>query len=79
VVNSLPLDSPRELRVAWIKDTLSLDCFFISQPLLHDALMMDTELEPLGEPQPFAFDGAGNLNNPFENEYGDADHEDPKQ
>jgi len=53
-----PLE-PREARVLWIKNTLNLAEFSVSEALIPEA-EGDPELE-LGEPRPLAFDGAGNL------------------
>ncbi len=49
-----------ESRILWIKNTLSLEKIYASEPLLAD-IKKDLRIEVLGDPQPMSFDRAGSL------------------
>jgi hypothetical protein len=52
--------TPREAKVIWIRDTLSLGEVRVSEALLAAAGPRD-DLEAIGQPEPLAFDAAGTL------------------
>jgi hypothetical protein len=49
-----------ETRIVWIKNTLSLEKIFASEPLLPEIRKI-SQIEVLGDPRPMPFDGQGNL------------------
>ncbi len=49
-----------ESRIVWIKNTLSLEKIYASEPLLPE-IRRHPQIELLGDPQPMKFDGGGNL------------------
>jgi len=49
-----------ETRIIWIKNTLSLEKIFASEPLLPE-IRKNSQIEVLGDPRPMPFDGKGNL------------------
>lgn len=49
-----------ETRIVWIKNTLSLEKIFASEPLLPE-IRKNSQIEVLGDPRPMPFDGKGNL------------------
>jgi hypothetical protein len=49
-----------ETRIVWIKNTLSLEKIFASEPLLPE-IRKNSQVEVLGDPRPMPFDGKGNL------------------
>jgi len=51
---------PREAKLAWIKDTLNLECLLIS-PALGATLAEPAKPHPQGKSIPFLFDDTGNL------------------
>jgi len=63
-VGALPLESPNTLQMAWIKNTLSLEEFYVSEAVLHDPNLAD-RVEAVSAPMPMTFDADGNLKNPF--------------
>jgi hypothetical protein len=49
-----------ETRIVWIKNTLSLEKIFASEPLVPE-IRGNSQIEVLGEPRPMPFDGKGSL------------------
>jgi hypothetical protein len=49
-----------ETRIVWIKNTLSLEKVFASEPLLSE-VRKNSQIEVLGDPRPMPFDGRGAL------------------
>ena len=49
-----------ETRIVWIKNTLSLEKIFASEPLLPE-IRKNPQIEVLGDPRSMPFDGRGNL------------------
>lgn len=64
VLNSSPVESPRDLRIAWIKNTLSLESFFVSEPVLREP-GLEEKLRVCPQKYRFKFDRDGNIGNPF--------------
>jgi hypothetical protein len=59
-IKTVPRVKPLDCRVAWIKNTLELTHIAVSEALL-DQIRGDKRIEMLGEPEPFRFDGRGEL------------------
>ena len=52
-----------ETRIVWIKNTLSLEKLYASEPLLAE-IRKNSQIEILGDPRPMPFDGNGGLSYP---------------
>lgn len=64
VLGSVPLETPNDLKAAWILNTLALDRFYVTESVLAEP-DVDAYLDVAGEPISFGYDNAGNLGNPF--------------
>jgi len=64
VTGSLPVGSERELHAAWIRDTLTLDRFYVTEAVLEEP-DIEAFLEKTGKPSAFPYDSEGNLASPF--------------
>jgi hypothetical protein len=76
VSGSLPLESPDALRAAWIRNTLALDRFYVTEAVLRER-DADAFLEPVSEPRTLRYDANGNLANPFVHAAAAQNQEDP--
>ncbi len=61
---SLPIGSPDDLRVAWIRNTLALEHFFVSESVLREPGIAEV-LEPVSSSRVLSFDECGNIDNLF--------------